>query len=139
MYLARSIEWQGRKCEMVGVIPGDAVMHDRPVGRGYIRLRETGAGPWPLPNSAGQPGEIAGHEFHYSSLENLPAGLTYAFEVLRGFGIDGRHDGIVYKNMLAGYAHLRDVRGNRWAARFVDHVRACKRAGAWRPTAAAAR
>lgn len=139
MYLARSIEWQGRKCEMVGAVPGDAVMHDRPVGRGYIRLRETGAGPWPLAGAAGQLGEIAGHEFHYSSLENLPAGLKYAFEVLRGSGIDGRHDGIVYKNMLAGYAHLRDVRGNRWAARFVDHVRTCKRTGAWRPMAATAR
>jgi len=48
--------------------------------------------------------------------------------VERGYGIDGRHDGIVHKNLLASYAHLRDVEGNPWARRFVDFVRNCHRA-----------
>lgn len=139
MYLARSITWNDRTCEMVGSVPGDAVMHERPVGRGYIRLRETGKAPWPLADHAAQPGEIAGHEFHYSSLENLPPDLEFAYDVLRGAGVDGRHDGIVYKNMLAGYAHLRDVAGNRWAARFVGHVRACKQGRVQRHEAATVR
>ena len=34
MYLARSIRWGGRTAQMVGAIPGDVVMHERPVGRG---------------------------------------------------------------------------------------------------------
>jgi cobyrinic acid a,c-diamide synthase len=126
MYLARSLSWRGRTHAMVGAIPGDAVMHERPMGRGYIRLRETGKGPWPLLGEPGRPGEISGHEFHYSSLENLPSGVQYAYEVLRGAGIDGRHDGIVHRNVLASYAHLRDVEANRWAARFVAHVRAVR-------------
>lgn len=120
MYLARSIRWREECSEMVGVVPADVVMHEKPQGRGYIQLRETGRGLWPL---SGPEPVIYGHEFHYSSLENLAPDLTYAYEVRRGTGIDGHNDGIVYKNLQANYAHLRDVRNNRWAHRFVDFVR----------------
>ena len=126
MYLARGIEWNGRKAEMVGVIPADIVMHARPVGRGYVHLRETGRGLWPRP-STGEAPLIHAHEFHYSSVENLPTDVEFAYEVERGYGIDGRHDGIVYKNLLASYTHLRDVADNHWAARFVDFIRRHKR------------
>jgi len=125
MYLSRGIEWNGRSAQMVGAVPADIVMHARPVGRGYVHLRETGRGLWPAP----QPGEAAlirAHEFHYSSVENLAPGVEFAYEVERGHGIDGRHDGIVHRNLLASYAHLRDVAGNRWARRFVGFVRRCK-------------
>ena len=40
MYLARSIRWMGRSARMAGVIPADAVMQPRPVGRGYVHLRD---------------------------------------------------------------------------------------------------
>ncbi|MCH8238078.1 MAG: cobyrinate a,c-diamide synthase, partial [Proteobacteria bacterium] len=132
MYLARTLSWRGERRKMVGVIPADAVMHPTPQGRGYVRLRETGAGPWPLRSDAGSGADMAAHEFHYASLENLTGDPVYAFEVLRGAGIDGRHDGIVHKNLLAGFAHLRDVEANRWAGRFVDFVRTCKRRGVYR-------
>ncbi len=122
MYLARSLAWRDRRVEMVGVIPGDVVMHDRPQGRGYVKLRETARGPWPLGNDA----EIRAHEFHYSSLENLPPDTIYAYDVLRGTGADGHHDGIVHKNLLACYVHMRDLDNNHWAARFVEFVRQCK-------------
>jgi cobyrinic acid a,c-diamide synthase len=122
MYLARSIAWQGETREMVGVIPGDVVMHGKPVGRGYVRLEETGDAPWPRLD-AGDTGEVRAHEFHYSSLENLAPGTTFAYRVLRGHGVDGVHDGIVYKNLLASYCHLRSLQGNNWAARFVASVR----------------
>ena len=124
MYLARGIEWNGRRAEMVGAIPADIVMHSRPVGRGYVHLRETGRGPWSRPQ-AQDPQPIRAHEFHYSSVENLAPGVEFAYEVERGHGIDGRHDGIVHRNLLASYAHLRDVAGNPWARRFVDFVRSC--------------
>jgi cobyrinic acid a,c-diamide synthase len=125
MYLARSIEWNGRTAQMAGAIPADIVMHARPVGRGYVHLRETGRGLWPAPRS-GAAALIRAHEFHYSSVENLAPGTRFAYAVERGHGIDGRHDGIVHKNLLASYAHLRDVAGNRWARRFVDFVRGRK-------------
>jgi cobyrinic acid a,c-diamide synthase len=123
MYLARSIQWDGKRYEMVGVVPGDAVIQSRPVGRGYTRLRETGLGPWPLPDQDGVAAEFPAHEFHYSAMKNLSGGQRFAYRVLRGHGIDGRHDGIVYKNLLASYTHLRHVQGNPWTRRFVDFVR----------------
>ncbi len=123
MYLARSLSWRGKRCEMAGVLPGDIVMHNRPMGRGYVLLRETGNSPWPRQQPAHGPGEVRAHEFHYSSVENLPADTVYAYDVLRGTGVDGKHDGIVYKNLFACYAHLRDLEDNHWAARFVEFVR----------------
>jgi cobyrinic acid a,c-diamide synthase len=122
MYLARSLTWQGKTHKMAGVIPGDVIMHEKPQGRGYVRLQETGKGLWPLKDAA----EFSAHEFHYSSLENLEGDLDFAYEVLRGHGIDGKHDGLIYKNLLAGYAHLRDVEANPWAARFANFVKSCK-------------
>ncbi len=120
MYLSRTLQWQEQSCAMVGVIPADAVMHERPQGRGYVRLRETPQARWPAPHPAA---DLAAHEFHYSSLDNLEPGLTYAYEVLRGTGIDGRHDGLMLHNLLACYSHMRDTAQHHWAPRFVDFVR----------------
>jgi cobyrinic acid a,c-diamide synthase len=120
MYLARSLSWHGRRCEMVGVIPGDCIMHDRPQGRGYVRLQETQHAPWP---PGPQAREFAAHEFHYSGLENLPDSLHFAYAVKRGTGIDGRHDGIVMHRLLACYSHMRDTAQHHWASRFVEFVR----------------
>lgn len=125
MYLTRSLHWNERQAEMVGIIPADTVMHPRPQGRGYIVLEEEhSAHPW-----QGKPpsGAVAAHEFHYSRLENFNTdNATFAYRVLRGSGIDGHHDGYVYKNLLACYAHLRDTGQYHWAARYVDFVRRCK-------------
>ncbi len=131
MYLARGIEWRGRVAPMAGAVAADIVMHARPVGRGYVNLRETGHGLWgawgPRPRpEAGEAPLIHAHEFHYSSVENLPPDTRFAYRVERGHGIDGRHDGIVHRNLLASYAHLRDVAGDRWTRRFVEFVRRCK-------------
>ena len=126
MYLARSLNWKGQTHAMVGVIPGDVVMHERPVGRGYVRLKETGTSPWQT-DVADE--DIHAHEFHYSSLENLPDDLTYAYEVLRGYGIDGKWDGIVHRNLLASYTHLRSTRRFSWVKRFLALVEKCKSAG----------
>lgn len=126
MYLARSLTWQGRTRNMVGVIPGDVVMHPKPVGRGYVRLRETSAHPWPAVVGEAPGAERPAHEFHYSSLDNLPSGLDYAYEVKRGLGIDGQRDGLVIKNLLASYTHFRSLHGYNWAQRFIAFVRRIK-------------
>jgi cobyrinic acid a,c-diamide synthase len=119
MYLSRSITWRGERAAMVGAIAADAVMHERPVGRGYARLIATAAHPW-LP--AG--GERPGHEFHYSSLENLAPGGRFAFRMARGHGLDGAHDGLVVGNVLASYCHLRGAGPRGWAAPFAAFARA---------------
>ena len=118
MYLSKSLSWQGKTCEMVGVVPGDTVMHDRPIGRGYARLQPTGEDRWQ------ESAPIPAHEFHYSSLENLPTDSIYAYQVLRGHGIDGEHDGYQKHNLLAGYVHRRGTGAQGWIAPFLTQVRA---------------
>ena len=125
MYLARRLTWQDKTCEMVGVIAGDISMHARPMGRGYIQLQESPKHPWPG-GFTDSDTLLPGHEFHYSVLENLPPNQEFAYHVRRGTGIDGQHDGLIYKNLLASYAHLRDTSRHHWAARFIGFVRACK-------------
>ncbi|MDO8904997.1 cobyrinate a,c-diamide synthase [Hydrogenophaga sp.] len=120
MYLARSLQWRGERCAMVGALAGDATLHEKPVGRGYVHLAATDHMPW----SGLQGRSLRGHEFHYSSLDGLPADTRFAWRVTRGHGIDGRHDGIVQHNLLATYTHLRSVAGTDWARHFVDFVRA---------------
>jgi cobyrinic acid a,c-diamide synthase len=132
MYLARSITWQGRTAQMVGAIPGDAVMHARPQGRGYVHLQATAALPWGSAVGA----TLRGHEFHHSSLENLDPGVDFAYRVQRGQGVDGRHDGVRVHKLLASYAHLRSAAGSNWAPGFVAFVR---RERALREAAAASR
>lgn len=124
MYLSRSLRWRDTRCEMVGALPADTVMEERPQGRGYVRLRPTAAAPWPGVDSTQ---EIRAHEFHYSRLENVDPRLPHAYEVLRGQGIDGKRDGLVYKNTLACYTHMRHVLGNPWTRHFVQFIRERRR------------
>jgi cobyrinic acid a,c-diamide synthase len=104
---------------MVGALPVDVVMQARPVGRGYVHLQETDDSPWP----GRVDGTIRAHEFHHSRLTDVDPSLRYAYRVSRGHGIDGGRDGIVYRNVLASYAHLRCAGGHNWAARFVAFAR----------------
>jgi len=126
MYLARSLTHDGRSYDMVGAIPGDVVMHSKPVGRGYVHLAENDEHPWPRPQAPGQ--EIRAHEFHYSSLENLPENSRFAYRVTRGHGINGKFDGLILHNLLASYTHLRTIGSCYWAARFVAFVQGVKQA-----------
>ncbi len=118
MYLCRTLSWRGRRCRMAGVLPADVQMHQKPQGRGYVRLCETSRHPWGGPSG----GVVRAHEFHYSGLESLDPAVPFAYRVERGYGVDGRHDGLVYRNLLANYSHMRNVGGNEWARRFVAHV-----------------
>ncbi len=135
MYLSKSITHQGETFEMVGAIPGDIVMHKKPVGRGFVHLVENEGHPWPCP-AARTSGQKA-HEFHYSSLENLPEDSRFAFRVARGYGITGDRDGIMIHNLLAQFTHQRSIGGCYWAARFVSFVArtVSKRSGEIRATA----
>ena len=123
MYLSRSLRWRDQRCEMVGAIAADTVMYDRPQGRGYVKLHETGKLPWPKVTRDDAAFEIRAHEFHYSTLENVAPNLEYAYKVTRGTGIDGQHDGIMYRNVVACYTHRRDTGDNHWTARFVEFIR----------------
>jgi len=126
LYLGQSISWGGQQAEMVGALPIRAWMCDKPVGRGYVQLKETGLAPWGrlAPDQASLPA----HEFHYSDIELLQEVTGFAYQVDRGRGIDGRHDGLVHNNVLASYCHLRSIEPVPWAARFTAFVRRVKSA-----------
>ena len=124
MYLTRRLSYEGKSYPMVGAIAADTVMEKKPAGHGYMRLEAGAHHPWA--RGVLDHGPLPAHEFHYSHLENIAPDTVYAYEVTRGTGIAGRRDGIVYKNVLAGYAHLRDVAGCPWTAAFVGFVRAVR-------------
>lgn len=118
MYLSRSIAYAGARGAMVGVVAADAVMQDRPQGRGLMVLAE---------NHDGAARTVPAHEFHFARLENVSPDVVYAWSVRRGHGVEGRHDGIVSGNTVASFAHFRDTSKCRWAHDFVDTVRREKR------------
>ena len=161
MYLSRSITYQGSSYQMVGAIPGDVKMHDKPIGRGYVHLAENADHPWPRPEASPLPNplneatshsttlqkaaakslvipqageganvksnyKILAHEFHYSSLENLPPDSRFAYQVARGHGINGKQDGLILNNLLASYTHLRTIGSCYWASRFVAFIQQTK-------------
>ena len=129
MYLTRSITWGSQAFDMVGFIPADTIMHATPQGRGLVALEETDGALWPRVEKPAAEGgrRIPAHEFHHASLEHLGPATRFAYRVIRGRGIDGRHDGIVKGNVLASFSHLRSTeRSGCWAGRFVSFVRTQK-------------
>ena len=123
MYLSNSISWNGETAPMVGAVPGDAAMTDRPQGRGYIVLAANDALPWP--GEMAKMKNIPAHEFHYSLMENMDDNHDFSYEVVRGQCLNGR-DGVVLNNMLAGYAHMRNTSKSPWVEGFTSFVRAHK-------------
>ncbi len=121
MYLCTRLTWNGDRCEMVGALNAEVEMRPRPQGRGYVRLRETADFPWPRSALT----NICAHEFHHSAIIAADPDWRYGYQVLRGVGINGTHDGIVQGNLFACYSHLRAVGGNRWTERFLAHVQRC--------------
>ncbi len=114
MYLSRSISWNGDVKKMVGVLPCDIEMTKKVQAHGYTVLQKINGE------------ELRGHEFHYSRVRNL-GDVKFLYKVIRGKGIDGKNDGIIYKNVIASYAHLHAIGSPQWAGEFVELIRAAKR------------
>ncbi len=125
MYLSRRINWLGKSANMVGAVPADTVVGDRPQGRGYMLVRESGNNPWPQQQQTtlDKSTDIPAHEFHYARLKDIDTNPLFAHTVARGTGIDGFRDGLIVNNLLAGFAHHRNTAANPWVERFVAFVR----------------
>ena len=121
MYLCRSLQYQSQTADMVGVISADCQMFEKPIGRGYTLLEKNNQHPWPGVSSE----PISGHEFHYSKLVNIQKDLRFAYTVKRGFGVNSKNDGIMYKNLLACYAHQRNTAQNQWISNFINFINQC--------------
>ncbi len=114
MYLCRNIRWQGRSYEMVGIIPAEVRLSEKPEGHGYTIAEVIGENPFfPIGLT------LHGHEFHHSSL-SLFGNLRFAYLVKRGQGIQNQLDGIVYKNLFASYVHLHALGTPEWTQGFVS-------------------
>jgi cobyrinic acid a,c-diamide synthase len=112
MYLCQSLEdLEGRSYAMAGVFPGRSVLKGARLTLGYRTIRAMQS------NCLLVAGEtVRGHEFHFSSVQNGPAAMPLAYEVLDQ---PGRREGFVVQNVLASYMHIHLGSKASLAPRFV--------------------
>ncbi len=118
MYLARSIVWNEKSGAMVNALNFSVEMTKKPMGLGYMTLEANGNSEWLKPKS-----KVYCHEFHHSRPVELKGDTRFAWNVLRGTGIENRMDGVIHKNVLASYAHLHSCGASTWAADFTGLIR----------------
>jgi cobyrinic acid a,c-diamide synthase len=94
------VDLSGEEHDLIGIIDGDVFMERRPVGHGYVHLKTVKDTIF-----AKKGDELIGHEFHHSRLK-LRGEESFAYEVMRGHGVDGKHDGIAKERFLASYTHV---------------------------------
>jgi len=111
MYLGESLTIGDQHYPMVGALPVAFEMEKRPQGHGYTTLVVDRENPFfPIGTS------LNGHEFHYGrilSRKNEEEVYT-ACHVLRGTGMGKERDGMVRKNILAGFTHLHALGTPEW-------------------------
>jgi cobyrinic acid a,c-diamide synthase len=105
MILGESLATEEGDHEMAGILPVQTRMTDAPGGLDHVGVRAT------RDTLVAPVGETRrGHEFHYSSA--APASdARYAFEMVRGAGIDGANDGLVEYRTLGTYTHFHPGSG----------------------------
>lgn len=101
MYLTRSIsgyKGENKRRKMAGIIEADTLM------TGRLTLNYTEA---ECNGSIFGKTHLRGHEFHYSSIENIAGDSRFAYSMKKGRGVTGNQDGfIINHNSLAAYMHL---------------------------------
>ncbi len=102
LYLTEDITYKNKTCDMVGIFKTHTYFTKKPKGHGYVSLKPKNRykNCW-----YGQALEIRGHEFHHGYFDEFN-GMRSVFNVERGYGIDSKHDGIIYKNVLANFTHV---------------------------------
>jgi len=115
MFLAKSLVIDTKVFPMAGVFSAKSVLNRKPQGLGYVELKARGSNPF---FDGGV--TLRGHEFHYSTMVlDYPNKESWAFDVLRGQGIDGAHDGLAFKNALGLYTHIHSLGEPAWAGSIV--------------------
>jgi cobyrinic acid a,c-diamide synthase len=124
IYLCRNATWRGRMYPLAGILPFEIGFGHIPAGHGYLDLKSSRDSPWFSKNV-----RVRAHEFHYSRVL-APAGESlFQFEVIRGAGITGKRDGVLYQNLFASFAHLHAIGNPEWAESFVKLASECKTNG----------
>ncbi len=109
MYLGREIEFRGKSYPMTAILPISFRMETSPVAHGYTMVEVKEDNPYFQKGTS-----LKGHEFHYSRVMDYAGNLKMVFAMNRGKGIDGKSDGIVYRNVLATYTHLHALGSPEW-------------------------
>ena len=116
LYLGEHLIMNGKTYPMVGALPLQFEMEKKPQGHGYTILETIDQNPY---YKVGE--TLKGHEFHYSRpLINDPEGINYVFKVHRGYGLDGKRDGLCKKNLLATFTHVHAAGNTLWGERFLN-------------------
>ncbi|MFC7228048.1 cobyrinic acid a,c-diamide synthase [Salinirubellus salinus] len=113
MALAESLTTaDGERHAMAGVLPADVRMHERYRALDHVELRARES-----TLTASEGATLRGHEFHYSSAE-AAGDARFAFDTVRGTGLDSDHDGLTEHRTLGTYCHVHPESGA--FDRFVD-------------------
>ncbi len=114
MYLTEGIvDQQDTFHSMVGAFPVKANMQKRRAALGYRELKTLSA------SCFGPAGILLrGHEFHYSSIENMPARIQRVYAVN-----NGTSEGYSYKKALGGYMHLHFGFDPKVVEHFINYCR----------------
>jgi len=91
--------------EMAGALPADVTMHDRYQALDHVELEANSNA-----LTAASGATLRGHEFHYSSAD-VDADARFAFDVVRGDGIDEGRDGLTEHRTLGTYCHVHPESG----------------------------
>ncbi len=113
MYLCQGIRFKGKRHQMVGILPLEVEVYEKPQGHGYVEVEVCARNPL-LPVGL----KFWGHEFHYSKIITSDE-LNCVYNINHGYGINGNKDGIRYKNVIASYTHLHALTLPQWAVNFV--------------------
>ncbi len=114
MYLGERLVWGGRGFRMAGAIPFETDLDERPRGHGYMVLKAVQENPY-FPKGT----VVKGHEFHHSGVTRVSPDVVFCMEVQRGYGIDGKRDGMRYRNAFAAYCHIHALSVPEWAPNLV--------------------
>jgi cobyrinic acid a,c-diamide synthase len=119
MYLAETLEdLDGVAHDMVGVLPAAVRMRPRKLSLGYTSVTTT------APTVLGPAGTTArGHEFHYSTLDAVPASIPRVYRVADTRGGE-RVEGYQVGGAVLSYVHLHFASNPAIASAFVE---ACAR------------
>ena len=101
---------------MVKAIPGKTVMTKCSIGQGYVNLKEMDCCPWPNKTNSKKIASV--HGFHYVEILDLPSTLKFAYTVTQGISVSRKKDGIIIKNLIAGFAFLFSAPEHSWANQF---------------------
>lgn len=121
MYLVEAlIDFKKRKFPMVGVFKCAVSMGNRLHRMGYVSLRVI------KDNILGRRGDRnRAHLFHWSRLVGRTKHLSFAYEVIKDKD-KIIYDGLVKKNVLAGYTHLHFASNVQFAKSFIKSCREFK-------------